>query len=286
VTGGLFNNINLHFDSTTHTAHVISHVVYAYAVVVAALPTALWLMAFAALAAQILWRQRLGLPELDAVCLLACAGPAAAGLLQIPVGHRYLNLSLFLLAIWITARFFAALAPLVQTRARQTGLTAASLGLAALVVIETAPFRPLFAAFRPLWLEYPDPDKAVLGKLNPSWLGWGEEAFIAGTELERRCLATPQRALDGVPCGEITLYAVYPGLWLGDHVIKSTPHGDVRGKEPLTKDAYYVFNRSFLVQGFPAPEALTPEFKIAFRGFTQAWVYRGDRLATAGYKFP
>lgn len=60
----------------------------------------------------------------------------------------------------------------------------------------------------------------------------------------------------------------------------------VAGQEPLTRDHSYVFNRSAAIQRFPFPGGLEPDLTVSLRGFTQAWVYRGDRLQASSYQFP
>jgi hypothetical protein len=53
-----------------------------------------------------------------------------------------------------------------------------------------------------------------------------------------------------------------------------------------TEHEYFLLNRLGCVQQVPPsfPEKVKPVFTIGFRGYTQAWVFRGDQLRGAGYK--
>ena len=91
-----------------------------------------------------------------------------------PFANRYFNLSLALLA---SGLIMMGLAAVVQARQWFPGMAAVlSLVVIGGLIAETASFRPLFAAFRPFWLSYSDPQRAELGRLNASWMGWGKRS--------------------------------------------------------------------------------------------------------------
>lgn len=283
-----FNGVVLHFNAGSMLAHRIATAAYPYEVFVAATPTATWLMFVAAVVLRVRHPGLPVRPELDVALLGSLLAPAAIGLQQVPVGHRYMNIMLLLTVIIVLVKFVDAVefADKVVIDQRAV-LAAAGLGLA-LLLLEVAPFAPLYAAFRPIWLNYAHPDWPVAGEMNASWVGWGEELMLAGKRLQAECVRSPDGRLAGVPCAEVTVYTVYPGVWLEPAKrIRSEQWQAVRGREPLTSADYWVFNRSAAVQAFLLmPDGITPEFTVAFRGFVQAWVFRGDRLAEAGYRFP
>jgi hypothetical protein len=282
-TNNEMNGIQLHFDAGSLLEHRVDFIIYAYSVFVGALPTAIWVMLGAALFLRLFQRSERWLPELDVVLLIALAGPLGIALILVPLGHRYMNVLLMIAAVCILAKFIDAAQGLSAKRPSAWGIAAFGVVLAALMLYEVVPFGPFYAAFRPLWLEYADPISPVKGKINPSWLGWGEETMLAGTRLESDCRQSAGGQLHGVPCNEITLYSIYPGAWIEpDKQIKSVSCCRP-GEQPMTNADYYVINRSAAVQGYPFPYEVEPEFVIAFRGFVQAWVFRGDRLAAAGF---
>jgi hypothetical protein len=204
-----------------------------------------------------------------------------------PTFSRYMNLPILL---WVATAFLLAVPLLGVIWRRGSGWQLASAALlCALLVAEIAPFRPLYAAFRPIMLSYPEADRALPGHLNFSWTGWGEETLLAGKELARRCRKAPGGRIDGVACAELTIEAYYPSEWLpGRNETVQSVSGRIRGPDnwPAGPQNYYVVNRQAVVGGLLSalPEQ-TPEFAVRYRGFAIAWVYRGDRLKASGYRF-
>jgi hypothetical protein len=164
----------------------------------------------------------------------------------------------------------------------------------ALIVVEVAPFRPLYAAFRPITVNYPEADAPVPGHLNFSWTGWGEETILAGKQMDEECRKKGQLA--GVDCAKIGIWSVYDARWFpttgaGLHQSGRGPFtGDnwpfTRDDWPAEPDTYYVMNRQLFAGGLLATfPSIAPDFVVRYRGFAMAWVFRGDRLKTAGYRF-
>jgi hypothetical protein len=155
---------------------------------------------------------------------------------------------------------------------------------AVLTLIEIIPFAPVYASFRPLWLTY---SKERLhtqraGYLDALWPGWGEEMMLAGILISQDC------PTDG--CPETHIYLPYGGEWLAAPETIDTTNivFSSIGEEtiPYTESDYYVLNRVSLAYHFiNQPHNIDPVYIIDFRGYEQAWVYRGDQLKAAGFTF-
>jgi hypothetical protein len=283
---GVMNGIQIHFNATSLLQHRIEFVAFVYATFVAGLPSVLW----ATLAVTMLLRLRYGAiprrPALDLALLVGLLGPLPVGLLLVPPSHRYLNVMILITALAILAKCLDSLRMLPTDLASQRWVLGLSTLGALGLLLEVAPFGPLYAAFRPIWANYADPAQPIVGKANASWVGWGEEVMLAGKRLEAECLQSSDGLLDGVACSDITLHSIYQGGWIvAQAPIKSklccTP-----GQQPLSNADYYLINRASVVFGFPFPYGIEPDFVVDFRGFVQAWVFRGDHLAAGGYRFP
>ena len=275
---GVFNDTTLHYGAHSFAEHVLKSVGFAYAVLVNGLPAGLWLLALVAFI-------RTGTktspvtnhsPAAHVLILFALSLPLAFGLLQIPVGNRYLNIGFMLLTIC-----FCLLAAR-ELSARKWYVRAAGIGVICIVIVaEVYPFRPLYLAFRPFWSDYPDATKPVLGKFSPSMSGWGEELMLASELFET------DESL-GKDCNKVRIYFNYPGEWLSLSAKRerftTVYYGD---STPLsfTHCDYYLFSRTGAIQGqqflrgfaqFPA--CVVPDARLNVRGYDTAWLYRGDRL--------
>ncbi|CAO3440077.1 hypothetical protein [Azospirillum argentinense] len=289
LVGGI-NGLRLHFGAASHAVHLAESILFAYGVFLAAIPTALLLLALAALARPAL-RQRLAPRRpaaIHALFGLALVAPLLLALLGTPTFQRYMNIPILLFILTAAVLAFDVWALLLRGTGRPIRIAAVGV-LALLVVMEIAPFRPLYAAFRPLALSYPDPDRPRPGHPNFSWTGWGEETMLAGKELARRCAAAPDGRLDGVPCDGLTLRPVYISHWpsSGESGVRTVPSGIADPDSwPDGPSDHYVINRQSVVGGIlRAFPPVAPEFEVRYRGFAMAWVFRGDRLRAAGYRF-
>jgi hypothetical protein len=82
------------------------------------------------------------------------------------------------------------------------------------------------------------------------------------------------------------LRPVFRGGWLTPEAMPGGISGilDVNKGMRYTMANYYVINRAAIMLDYPFPDDVEPEFLIKHRGFTQAWVFRGDKLKKKGYK--
>ena len=282
VTIGAINGSQLHFGTHSAAAHRVAAVGFAYGVFIAAFPTAL-LVAATATAIRLAWRPRAA-PFFDLMFVIAVVTPGILALMNTPTFNRYLNLPILWSAIVMVVRMVEVWTPVMQGR-RLAWL--AWPAVAILMIVEIAPFRPLYAAFRPITVNYPEADLPTAGHLNFSWTGWGEETVLAGKLIDEACGKDGQLA--GVDCASIGIWSVYNARWFSKPGVKvhQIGGGFVTGDAwPAGTDIYYVINRQLIAGGllrtFPN---IKPDFVVRYRGFTMAWVFRGDRLKSAGYRF-
>jgi hypothetical protein len=289
-----------HFGAQTRLQHVVSFVAFAYAVFVNAVPSVFWLILVGVGLLTLLTGSKTAVPlSISLFLTVGLAFPLAFGLLQVPVGSRYLSLGLFTMAMAITLWMGRFLAPLAQWKQ----LTAAGV-VAGLLVLEVVPFRPVYGAFRPIWSNE-DATASMLpapGRNNPSWLGWGEEAMLAGREVLSRCASGTATGEPAQNCASLRLHLAYPGYWLVERpdvrqvlmgeFMKGMSHRGmldelfVKDDFQYTAQDYYILNRASIVQqAWKFPTAVPPDFVVEFRGFVEAWVFRGDRLQAANFHF-
>jgi hypothetical protein len=202
---------------------------------------------------------------------------------NIPIAHRYLNIWIYAAALVLVGRLVLML---VSSHSGQRIAPALLPTIVFAVLAETADFKPLFAAYRPFWAHYGDAERAEPGRLNPSWMGWGEDLMLAGKAMEKACHSN-NGMLNGEPCTGITLRPFgYQGTWLPGPVtvrLAETSHF-VGDPSKMTARDYYLANRLSLIQSRDIPN-VPAEFVVAFEGYVLGWVYRGDALSRAGYQF-
>jgi hypothetical protein len=282
-----FSEVVLHTGATTLGQHYLQLVLHAFAVLVIAIPTGLWLFGMVGLVASRM--SALSMSHLDRTLPLllifgSLAQPVASALAGMPFAHRYFNLSLLLLGSGLV---LAGL-PTLQSKPRQWipgPAFALSLALVVGLVVEAAPFRPLFAAFRPFWLSYPDAERAELGRLNASWMGWGEEIMTGGKMLEKACRQR-DAVVAGHPCQDITLYVMNSGLWLpGPTEIHLDMFVNKKDAPPLDDKSFYIVNRLYLIVDVYNIPKIEADFTVSYRGYALGWIFRGDRLKASGYTF-
>lgn len=267
-----WNQVILHFASFSFTGHILKFIAWAYASYVNAIPTLLWLGLFFFLRRRYseLISQKFYL-TLQAALLLSIVTPLFFGLSQTPVGNKYLNIPLLLFAL-VSLVGLAAQCWLLDLKKRRILIFLMLIALLA----EVLPFGPLYASFRPFWSNYREDYSVhpIRGEINPSWIGWGEEAMIAGKKIARLC---DQKEIN---CTDVRIYCAYAGDWL-------FPPSSIQvfcsgmGNQPefrFSDQDFYVINRSYVVQGGFFPAKAEPFLTIDFRGFVQAWVFRGDEL--------
>jgi hypothetical protein len=275
VPGLSFNGAVLHFGAVTGIGHHILLFGWAYAVFYNAMPSAMLICML--IAGPWRWFKNKPLPLafefLAAFCLTA---PAFYALGHIPLQNRYFNLFLLLLLLVTMLRFIPVLR-IVKPLFRY------GIGLAFIVslFLELLPFRPAFGLFRPIWSDFGarQDNRPAAGVINPTTLGGGEELMLAGETLKQSGIARQP--------GGVRLYHNHYGAWLGNrHGIAIFDMSDHTVPLTYTGRDYYIVDRLSVVQGWLAfPDGIDSAFAVAARGFTQAWVYKGDVLAKQGFSF-
>lgn len=282
VSIGVFNGVQLHFGAHGFIMHRLAALGFAYGVFLAALPTVVLVAAIAT--AISLLRRRTSLPFFDLMFGIAIVTPGFLALMGTPTFNRYLNIPILWAVIAIAVRSVEMWLPMIRARTWGWLVLPVMIGL---MLLEVAPFRPLYAAFRPITVEYADSDRPVPGGLNFSWTGWGEEALLAGKLVDAECRKHGQ--LGGIDCGKIGIWSVYDGRWFPGRDTKVHQAGyGIPGEQAALggADIYYVINRQLLAGGLIAAfPTIEPDFTLGYRGFAMAWVFRGDRLINAGYRF-
>ena len=267
-----FNGWVVHFGEPGAFQHTLKYILVCFSYFFNALPTALLV-----LFVFTLWQGKnpMGWGWII-IGLSALSAPLLFGLTLSPVGVRYMNIPLALFLIFLFFRFDRmALRPPV--RALLMVMTVLALFL------EVAPFRPVHAAFRPIWSVCADdfnhrPKPGMT--LGPAWMGWGEELMLAGKEIERMCLRGE------IDCSDLRLYHFYAGRWLDRKLpILTFDMKRARGRIPFrfSRNDYFVFNRAVVTYDYvknisETIENVRPFFTISHRGYKLAWVFRGDQL--------
>lgn len=267
-----FNGCAIHFNSFSQIGHIIHYIGWSYAMFFVSIPT-IWLVIAIIIATRNLSQRNQDNNSwcFDVVQIGILTVPFLYGIMQVPVSGRYLNLFLFLFML-ITAN------NLVTRTVSLSVIRRFSLyGVILLAVfIEMYPFSPLFASFRPWWLTYPkdymmSPSRGVL---NPWWMGWGEEVAIAGTKIFDRYRR------EGKDCDSIKLFTNYQGSWLLRKPPVKIIKMDICHNFTYNNNDFYIFNRMGISEtSLPFPDTVKPYFTIEFRGFVQAWIFRGSDIS-------
>ncbi|MFW5785195.1 MAG: hypothetical protein ACOCW1_03325 [Chitinispirillaceae bacterium] len=268
----LFNNTAVHFNAPDSKWHTLFSIGWAYSVFVTAIPSA-WLAAaliFAIRNFSSKKRFTSTQKKLSYIKIVVLLVPGLYGLTMIPVGSRYFNLFL-LLFILITISellyYISSWSPF--RRAVLVGFLLTG------TFLEALPFYPVSASFRPWWLSYPDDymRKPSKGELNPWGMGWGEGVSIIG----KRLIGNYSGGEDET---KVRLYTNYKGDWLRRKpnipIIEIT---DTTSLFSYGEHDYYLLNRMGITQSqSPFPDTVEPVMTLEFRGFVQAWVFRGSDI--------
>lgn len=161
ITVGAINGTQLHFGAHSAMGHRLYAVRFAYGVFLTAMPTALIVVAVAT-ALRLTWRPRASW-LFDGLFAIAVATPGLLALLNTATFNRYLNLPILLVMIVIVARGVEVWAPILLPR--RAGAWAVA-GVLLAILLEVAPFRPLYAAFRPIMVNYAGAATPTPGHLN------------------------------------------------------------------------------------------------------------------------
>ncbi len=267
------NGVTWHFDAASKLQHILSYIGLAVSVFVNAIPTVFWIV-LALFVVTVVKNKNSGKKYFagwDVMFFFVMLCPVIFGITETPVVNRYFNIPVLLFALFCLIVLDFVFGELER---RKKGI-AVSLILIVLF-LEVLPFGPLFAPFRPIWSSYPRTysNNPEPGRINGPWQGWGEEVMLAGKKIEKICKANK------IDCGKINLYYSYKGEWVGSKALNIQP---IDKNSTYSERDYYVINRSSVTQnGVDFPYDVKPVFTIAFRGFTQAWIFRGDDLQKAG----
>ena len=275
----VMNNIWLHFGFSSRWLTGVAYVGYAFEIMVVALPTFTFTLLVVASILVVLHRRE---EDHQACFMMAIAlGLTLIGaLLQVPIANRYLSIPLMLMTLAALLIVFTRVTRDFAVRMPNIVSAAVSSVCVLLLIWEVLPFRPFFGAFRPFWLNYTDANFAEPGRLNPSWMGWGEERALLGKKFAGWCETEDRK------CVGARIYHLYYGRWLPERQRSFVIHNwaDVVNKEPLGDNDFYMFPRTRIVQGMPQPKS-KPVVVLAFRGYEMAWLYRGSDLAREDYRF-
>ena len=105
--------------------------------------------------------------------------------------------------------------------------------------------------------------------------------MLAGRIIEDGC--EPEK------CAEYRLHTSYPGIWLdpqysnmGKVRIYTQPGIELK----YTENDFYIVTRSSVIQNTTKfPEGIEPFAVVNVSGYVQSYVFRGDVLANAGFRF-
>lgn len=263
-----FNDATAHYMQPTFASHLTAGVTMSYSVIANGLPSAFWLLLIAAAIAGLVMRRPLHVPAAwSAAAMFVLLFPLAYAVTQTPFGSRYLNIFLFVIAVFVV---FAATGLASLLRSQLSYAVAAAFLL--LIAGELSLFRPVVGSFTPVW-NTPDAEfasKPLYGKLQTGfWAGWGEENYLAG-----KIIAEKYRQ----PGQSIRILCSYPGEWLTqDPTITFVPYD--KPARAVSSTDYYVLSRMAIYQQrYPFPHGQKPLFTIDYGGATMAWVFRGDQL--------
>jgi len=273
-----FNNATWHFDAPTKFMHILNFIVYSISIFINALPLSFWLLLLIVTFCYAKHEKNknrnifLGWDVLFSILLLI---PIAFGIAQTPVIHRYFNTVIFFMFIIILIKLDGILEYLNSVK--KMALVG---GFICILLFEILPFRPLYASFRPIWMNYSEQysKHPVIGQINGSWLGWGEEIMLAGKKIEKKSKR------ENIDLANIHIYYNYPGQWIDSKIqhIRPITTSELR----YSKLDYYILNRLGLVQNSTKfPHSIEPLFTIEHRGFVHAWIFRGDQLKKGNFRF-
>ena len=271
------NGAALHFGESSWLAHNLDYALFCCTEIAISIPSIFWLAALLV----VLRRPRdWQLPFVFAgLVTIGIVMATVAVLTHAPLNIRYLSVTSFSITLYLGCVILRGLSEETDVHSRWQN-SAFALCVLILMLLEIAPFAPVYAAFRPFWVEYPDA-RPALGVLNASWVGWGEEAMEGGKKIKSACEAHSDHELSGVPCAKLRLHLTYSGEWLGAGALQVD--NDYRNPGFCSTADYFIFNRTSIIQGWVALPTIAPDFVVSARGYPMAWIYRGDRLGEDGY---
>jgi len=265
----LMNGNVLHYNMPNALSHKIASVIWSYVVFINAIPTVYLVIIFIIFfkIGTLYFQNKENKLWLFALPL-SFLFPLLYGMTDTPVANRYFNLFLFIVVLSLGVLLFNILKDY-----NKMVIICCTCAFCALLVFEVLSFKPVYGAFRPIWSGYDNKynSNPVVGQTNPWWNGWGEEVMLAARVIQNLYKEDEKTT--------INLYYSYPGsMWLNHDPIFQIHPMPPASQMNFSVNDYYIINRSSVVQGWNIPPDIKPLFTISFRGFVQAWVYRGDQL--------
>lgn len=277
-----FNSIppyTIHFGVRTVFEHYIAYIGHAYAVFVNAIPSIYLVILFFSF---ILGKKPNNNGSYfysgwEIIFLVVLIMPLLFAITNTPVLSRYFNIFIFLVILVAgleLSRLLSHYNHFIKGIVLVTVLT--------LLTLEVLPFRPLFGYFRPVWSIYSEgTDKQHPFAAEGRWAsGWGIETFLVGKKIERMVASGQIKATNA-----IRIYHINGGDWIdSSNVVKAIYNWDqlepeMRKPNKLTKSDYLVISKSSVALNVTKIfKDIKPFLVLSYRGYIQAWVYRGDQL--------
>ena len=294
------NNVTYHYKAFSYLQHMFRSVSFSSSVFMNAIPSIYWVALVIGLLLiirnRIMEGRRGDKLILFSMLFFSLAFPFMFGILQIPPANKYFNIGLMLFSICSVILLTHCYTYFNKLNSKISNFVIIILPL--LLLGEILPFGPVFGGFQPIWSKYPDPTIPELGQVNPSWVGYGEEAMLIGKQIIEECKLGKLELEPESICEDIRLH-IYAGDWIKssatiqiarfpypktpilEYKNSKTPSTDYQ----YTRNDYYLIMRLTAIKGYGFPNGLEPDFIVPGRGFINGWAFRGDRLLAAGYLF-
>lgn len=283
----LFNSAYIYFDASSKFEYIFKHIAWSYAVFFNALPSVFIVLLLLLVACLYITKNKDNVSLLDISMFIALLFPLLSALTKSPIANRYFNIFLVILVINIlynVYKYFVTILPKNKN-------IAFSVLLCAGLIAEIWPFKPLYGAFRPIWSEPSNRYKNSyeVGEPDISWTGWGEEMMIVGERIWAKC------KLDN-SCKDTRIFFNFAGKWnlMANGIYIPLHFKYVNTFIPTSEQAggydendYFIVNRSALISKVPKnfPNDMVPYDTVNYRGYIQAWVFRGDQLNEKNFSF-
>lgn len=293
-----FNGTYLYFDVPDAPHFYFNSILWSYAVFVNSIPTAVFLILLLKILYQIRNKKPKDVKEEDTLFLylklaliFSLFVPLIFTITRTPISNRYLNVFSYVLGVYSVFNFLQII-DFFKEKIKPDLVIFGIYTVIILFLVEVFPFKPVFGAFRPFW-SFQSKDyftKVEKGRVDLSWMGWGEDLMLAGDRIFYNC------EVSGENCRNLRIFSNYNGRWMRkinnlpvSQYFELTIAGLAPGSDFIgvyTNRDYFILSRSGLIQDYPKyPEGVEPEFTIDYRGYTVAWVFRGDKLKDAGVDF-
>lgn len=282
-----FNGAYIYFDASSKLEYTVKHIAWSYAIYFNALPSVFTVCLFLLVVYLYITKNKERASSLDVAMFVSLLFPLFLALTRSPILNRYFNTFLFISVIDVLYNIYRYFVTAFSVNKN----IAFSALLVTGLIVEISPFKPLYGAFRPVWSEPSNKYKNIyeVGEPDLSWTGWGEEMMIIGEKVWAKCKVNNS-------CKDTRIYFNFSGKWnlLSDgvpirqhfkHFDTLVPTSEQAGG--YSRDDYFIVNRSALNSKVPRnfPTEVVPYETVNYRGYIQAWVFRGDQLNEKGFSF-